>query len=159
MVEIKLLLLIGIANGTPVIAKKLLGNHGNTPVDLGRVLRDGNALFGSSKTYRGIVTSILVTALVTPLLNIPLVVGVVIAVNAMLGDMFSSFIKRRLGMPPSSMALGLDQIPESLLPLVVCRYWIPLSWMQIFVMVSAFFVLELILSRLLYALHIRNRPY
>jgi hypothetical protein len=78
---------------------------------------------------------------------------------AMAGDLFSSFVKRRLGLPPSSMALGLDQIPESLFPLLACRLLLPLTWLDIGVAVVLFFVGELVLSRILFKLHVRDRPY
>ena len=51
-------------------------------------------------------------------IGLPWNIGLVVAVWAMVGDCLSSFVKRRLKMPSSSMALGLDQIPESLLPLL-----------------------------------------
>jgi len=57
------------------------------------------------------------------------------------------------------MALGLDQIPESLLPLLLCRIPLGLGWQSITVVVIAFFVSELLLSLMLHRLHIRKRPY
>ena len=77
----------------------------------------------------------------------------------MAGDLVSSFIKRRLGRPPSTRAIGLDQIPESLLPLLACKLPLLLSWMDIFAGVVLFLVGELLLSRLLYRAHIRDQPY
>jgi CDP-2,3-bis-(O-geranylgeranyl)-sn-glycerol synthase len=77
----------------------------------------------------------------------------------MLGDLFSSFTKRRLKLPSSAQAIGLDQIPESLLPLVVCRNTLSLTWVDIFVCAGVFLVGELIVSRVLYVLHIRDQPY
>jgi CDP-2,3-bis-(O-geranylgeranyl)-sn-glycerol synthase len=76
----------------------------------------------------------------------------------MLGDLTSSFIKRRLGRPPSSQALLLDQVPESLFPLLVFRERLGLAAWDIAVVVLAFFVLDLLLSRLLYKLHLRDQP-
>jgi len=78
---------------------------------------------------------------------------------AMSGDLFSSFVKRRLGRPPSSRAIGLDQVPESLLPLLACTFFLPLSFLDVIVTLLLFFVGELALSRVLFKLHIRNRPY
>ena len=78
---------------------------------------------------------------------------------AMAGDLFSSFVKRRLGLPPSSRALGLDQIPESLLPLLVCRQSLSLTALDIGLAVAIFFVGELGISRLLYKAHLRDEPY
>ena len=77
----------------------------------------------------------------------------------MLGDLISSFSKRRLGLPASAMALGLDQIPESLLPLIALWPILALSLADAVVILAAFFAGELLLSRLLYRLHVRDRPY
>jgi CDP-2,3-bis-(O-geranylgeranyl)-sn-glycerol synthase len=77
----------------------------------------------------------------------------------MAGDLLSSFIKRRLGMPPSSKALGLDQIPEALFPLIVYRTWLSLTLVDITVIVALFFAGEIALSRLLFAWGLRDRPY
>ena len=154
----ELLLVLLIANGAPIIACNVLGDRFNTPVDLHRCWRQ-SPIFGYSKTYRGILASVLFTALAAPLLKVPMVLAIAMAASAMTGDLLSSFIKRRLGLLPSSMALGLDQIPESLLPLLVARFWLELSWWDIVLLILLFFVLELLLSKALYILHIRNRPY
>ncbi|MGZ5850801.1 MAG: CDP-archaeol synthase, partial [Methyloceanibacter sp.] len=49
------MVLLAVANGTPVIAKKILGDAFGSPLDGGALLADGRPLFGSSKTLRGIV--------------------------------------------------------------------------------------------------------
>lgn len=85
-------------------------------------------------------------------------IGAIIALNAMLGDLSSSFIKRRLGIPSSKMALGLDQIPESLLPLVAVRSYFRLSWSDVLIIMTAFFILELILSHLFNRRYIKTNP-
>ena len=77
----------------------------------------------------------------------------------MLGDLLSSFCKRRLRMASSSMALGLDQIPEALLPLLLVADRLALSWAAIGWTVIGFIVLELVLSPIFFWLGIRNRPY
>jgi CDP-2,3-bis-(O-geranylgeranyl)-sn-glycerol synthase len=56
---------------------------------------------------------------------------------------------------PGSMALGLDQIPESLLPAIACRWVFPITVVDIVLMSALFFVGELGVSRVL----IRDRPY
>jgi CDP-2,3-bis-(O-geranylgeranyl)-sn-glycerol synthase len=116
-------------------------------------------LFGSSKTIRGILVSILVTTAGAPLVGLQPEIGALVAGAAMAGDLFSSFVKRRLNMQPSSRALGLDQVPESLLPLLVCRQVLALTTADIVLGVGIFFVGELILSRILYKAHLRDKPY
>jgi hypothetical protein len=58
----------------------------------------------------------------------------------MAGDLLSSFVKRRLNLPPSSRATGLDQIPESLLPALVCRGALSSSGLDIAICVGVFLV-------------------
>src|SRR5664280_3426901 len=115
------LVLMTLANGTPIVAKKIFGPRFSFPLDAGTIFFDGRPLFGHSKTIRGIVVSILVTTASAPLIGLDLTVGAIVASAAMGGDLFSSFVKRRLNVPPSNQALGLDQIPESLFPMLACR--------------------------------------
>ena len=63
---IKFLVLLTMANGTPVIAKKLLTGLLPSPIDGGTTLSDGRPLFGSSKTLRGLVVSVVATTLSAP---------------------------------------------------------------------------------------------
>jgi CDP-2,3-bis-(O-geranylgeranyl)-sn-glycerol synthase len=156
---LQLLFVLMVANGTPIIAKKFLGPVGAWPLDGGVAFLDGQPLFGPSKTLRGVLLSIVVTTVAAPIIGLSLSTGAMIAVGAMLGDLFSSFVKRRLGRVPSSRAIGLDQVPESLLPLLFCRTALDLTLVDIAVCVAAFFVCELVLSRILYRLHVRDRPY
>ena len=78
---------------------------------------------------------------------------------AMAGDLFSSFLKRRMNVPAGGKATGLDQIPESLFPLLACGIALPLTAVDISVGTAIFFVGEVLLSRLLYHFHLRDRPY
>ncbi len=153
------LCLLTLANGTPVIVKKLLGRRWAFPLDAGVHFPDGRPLFGNSKTIRGVVSSVAVTAGLAPVLGSSVQVGGLVAVFAMLGDLFSSFVKRRSGFPPSTRATGLDQIPESLFPLLVCQKELSLTLSDVGIAVGLFFVGELIVSRFLYLLRIRDQPY
>lgn len=159
IIELKILFLIGVANGAPIIGRCILGNRLAYPLDGNLKFLDGYPILGASKTITGIVLAILASALAAVILNLPWTVGLLVAVFAMLGDIVSSFIKRRLNMPSSSMAFGLDQIPESLLPLLVVKEQLGLSWWSVIVLLVAFIFLELFLSPLLFKWRIRNRPY
>jgi len=156
---LKILLLSALANGTPLVAKKIFGSHFSRPLDGGMTLADGRALFGPSKTVRGVLASILVTTACAPLIGVDASVGAIAAVAAMAGDLFSSFVKRRLNFPPSSQAVGLDQVPESLFPMLACCHALSLTMLDVMLGVAIFFACELMLSRLLYRLHLRDRPY
>jgi hypothetical protein len=58
---LQLLVLLVLANGTPVVAKKILGERFAYPPDGGVEFVDGRPLFGRSKTVRGVVLTVLVT--------------------------------------------------------------------------------------------------
>ena len=81
------------------------------------------------------------------------------AAVAMAGDLFSSFLKRRIRLQSADRATGLDQVPESLFPLLACRNWLSLTAVDIAVTVALFFIGEILVSRLLHKLHLRDRPY
>jgi CDP-diglyceride synthetase len=156
---LQLLVLLTLANGTPIVAKKIFGPRLARPLDAGIIFFDGRPVFGHSKTIRGILASIFITTISAPLIGMDPTIGAIVASTAMAGDLFSSFIKRRLNFPPSSRALGLDQVPESLFPMLACRDALSLTIADIALGVGIFFIGELILSRLMYLVHLRDRPY
>jgi CDP-2,3-bis-(O-geranylgeranyl)-sn-glycerol synthase len=155
----QLLALLAVSNGTPVVATKLLGTERASPLDGNATLSDGRPVFGSSKTLRGVILSIALTTACAPLIGLGWEVGLVVSVGAMVGDLFSSFVKRRLGMSSSSKFTGLDQIPESLLPLLACMALLPLTPLSVAVGTFLFFVGALLLSRVFFKLNIRDHPY
>ncbi|MEE8056817.1 MAG: CDP-archaeol synthase [Pseudomonadales bacterium] len=159
ILSLKLLLLVIAANSAPVIACKLLAKRCSATVDGGLLLADGHPLFGASKTWRGLISALLLTGFVAFLVELPLLFGLLFAVVAMAGDLLSSFIKRRLGRAVSTRAMGLDQIPESLLPLLLGSGMLGYHWSQALAIALAFTVIELSVSPLLFRLGLRKRPY
>ncbi|MCG6966220.1 MAG: CDP-archaeol synthase [Chromatiaceae bacterium] len=159
MDELYALLMLLAANGAPIVAGKLLGRRWDAPLDCGWRLADGRALLGPSKTLRGVVAAVLATMLLGLLLGYPWQLGCAIGGLAMLGDALSSFIKRRLGIASGGMAPGLDHIPESLLPLIACKSMLGLSWGGVLGLSLAFMIANILLSRLLYRLGVRDHPY
>ena len=155
---LQLLILLVVANGTAVGAKKLLGAAFARPLDGGALFVDGQPIFGPSKTIRGIVVSVLATSICAVLIGLGWEVGTLVATFAMAGDLFSSFVKRRLHLPSSSMAIGLDHIPESLFPLLASRLLLPLSIFDIVAGVMIFVAGALILSPLLFKLNLATSP-
>jgi len=156
---LRMLLLLGVANGSPIIAKRFLGRRWDVPLDGGLHFVDGRPLLGAGKTIRGVIVAIIATAFAAWALGITLLIGALIGAVSMAGDVLASFTKRRLGIAPSGRAIGLDQVPESLLPLLVVQGALDLSTAQILGITAAFFALELPLARLAHRLGLRDRPY
>lgn len=156
---VPLLFLLLLANGTPLVVHKVLGDRLSYPVDGDRAFVDGQPLFGPAKTLRGVVCAILVTIAGAALVGLGWKIGLMVGSLAMVGDLFSSFVKRRLGRSSSSPIVGVDQVPESLFPLLACLGPLSLTIADVAIGVAIFFIGELALSRVLYAFDLRDRPY
>ena len=145
---LQLLVLLMLANGTPVVAKKILGDRFSYPLDGDLRFVDGRPLFGRSKTIRGVVLAVLVTTAGAPLIGLELEIGLAGRQLAPWPVTSSRALsKRRLDLPPSSRASGLDQVPEALFPLLACRNLLSLTMADIGVRVGLFFIGEVVLSR------------
>jgi CDP-2,3-bis-(O-geranylgeranyl)-sn-glycerol synthase len=151
--------LLIVANGAPVLISKTLGTQWAWPVDNGLTLRDGRRLFGGTKTWRGLCSAVLFTTLAAIFGGIDLLTGVLFGLLAMCGDLLASFIKRRMGHGESSQARGLDTVPESLLPVLLLKDPLMLSLIDIILIVVLFFLIEELISPVLYRWHIKKRPY
>jgi CDP-diglyceride synthetase len=156
---IDLSLLLFVANGAPVLAKRLFGAAGARPIDGGARFPDGRPLLGASKTWRGLLVSIVATTLCAQALGLAAAIGATIGAGAMAGDLFSSFVKRRLARPVSSRARGLDQLPEALAPLLAAARLMPLGPLEILTATAVFCLGSLALSRLMFDLRVREQPF
>ncbi len=154
-----LLLLLIAANGAPILLAWALGPRWDWPLDGGRRYPDGRPLLGGHITLRGLVGAVLATMLLAYLLGLGAGLGAWIGLLAMVGDALSSFVKRRLGLKPGDKASGLDQIPESLLPLLAVAGPYGLGWLDLALLVAAFTLFDMGVSGPLYRLHLRRRPY
>jgi hypothetical protein len=154
-----LVLMLVVANGAPILARGFLGHHGAWRVDGGRRGRDGRPLLGVSKTWRGVAAAIGATAIAGATLGLGIWFGAAFGACAMLGDLFSSYLKRRRGLAASARATGLDQLPEALLPMLLSHWWLEVGWATVIAASAIFFILVTQLSPLLYRLGVRKRPH
>lgn len=139
-----LFLLLVIANGTPFLVRLLLNGRLAWPVDGNLQLPDGRPLFGPAKTLRGLLSAVLATAVLAPLFGLTPTQGAWFGLLAMLGDLLSSFLKRRLGIRTSRSAPLLDQLPEALLPLLVMQPALSTSPLEIVLATAAFLMFDLL---------------
>ena len=110
------------ANGAPVIF------GGGRSIDGGRSFLDGKPILGSHKTIRGFFAGLAIGTLVGfvehvlfeashrfPFLSVitfspSFLLGFVLSLGALIGDLMDSFIKRRLAIPPGSPLPVVDQL-------------------------------------------------
>jgi CDP-2,3-bis-(O-geranylgeranyl)-sn-glycerol synthase len=91
------------ANAAPVIF------GGGASIDGGKTFRDGRPIFGPRKTFRGFFAGLTVGTLVGFIMgNIAL--GFMLSLGALIGDLFESFLKRRMGRPPGASFPVADQL-------------------------------------------------
>lgn len=137
-----------IANMIPVFAAKILGKRFDTPVDFGKTL-NGKPLFGSHKTWRGLITGIIGGILIAWLqqylystnlffeelsildysvVNI-VAFGFLLSFGALAGDMVKSFFKRRMNIKPGKPWIPFDQLDFVIGGLLVTAIiFIPSFW-------------------------------
>ncbi len=141
------LLLLVIANTTPWIVGRLLANRWQWPLDFGATMPDGERLLGGHKTWRGLAAGTLACSLAAYLVGISPAVGAGVGVLSLLGDALSSCVKRRLRLRPGESVPGLDQLPESFLPLCVFAKPLQLDLVEGVVVVTSFLLINLAIVR------------
>ena len=107
------------ANAAPVIF------GGGKPMDFGKNFFDGKPFLGSHKTFRGFLAGIIVGTLVGLVQTIiyenilfdynsqfqySILLGFMLSIGALTGDLIESFIKRRINRSPGSSLPVADQI-------------------------------------------------
>ena len=107
------------ANGAPVIF------GGGKPMDFGITFFDGKPLFGSHKTFRGFFSGIIIGTFVgfvqtilyeqilfqySPQFQYSILLGFMISIGAVTGDLIESCIKRRINRDPGSDLPLADQL-------------------------------------------------
>jgi hypothetical protein len=146
--ELHALALLIAANAIPVIVAKLTRNRGAFPLDFGHVMRDGERLFGSHKTWRGLLSGTLGCALLAEWLDMPVWLGAAFGALSLLADAWSSFAKRRLRLKSGTDVLGLDQLGEALLPLLVFAQPLSLGTWEIVAITLVFVLLDTVTAPL-----------
>lgn len=153
------LFLILVANGAPVVLARLLGDRFAFPLDAYRCLDDGFRILGNSKTLRGLVVSVATTSLAAVLIGHSAVSGLLVGTFAMLGDLSTSFAKRRLRLAESSRAFALDTLPEAMFPTVALAISGLVTAIDVVTLSVGFVLTAAILSPVLHSLGVRRQPY
>jgi hypothetical protein len=156
---LRLVVLIGLANTAPIVAKRVFGTRWSRPLDAGWHWMDGRPLLGPSKTVRGVLASFAICLAVAPLLGFSFGIGALVAAGSMAGDAMASFTKRRIGIRSSGRAFGLDQVPEALLPLLLVQRPLGLALWEVAALTAVFLVAEPPAAWLSWRIGLRDEPY
>lgn len=156
---LELFVMLVLANGVPVLAARVCRERWSWPVDGHRLWRDGRPLLGPSKTWRGLFCGSLFCALFSWWVGFGFLAGLCFGLVSLLGDMASSFVKRRMGLASSARAPGLDQLPEAVLPMPLALLWLPAGLLDTVLAVLLFCVSHVTFSPLLHRLGIRKNPH
>jgi hypothetical protein len=125
-------------NFLPPLFNLILGNRFNWPLDRDLLFIDHRPILGKNKTFRGILCSLLGGIAAFPLLGIVWWSAGLTALLAMAGDLLSSFIKRRFNISSGKTVAVLDQIFESLFPILYLRHLLQLTGQQMVAIVICF---------------------
>ena len=140
LLSLKILILLWMVNLAPPVLAFYLGDKWNMPLDRGLMLWDGRPFLGNHKTIRGIIAAILTGIAAGLLLGFSWWAGLCTASLSVLGDLVSSFIKRRAGCQSGSIVPGLDQFFEGAVPFLFLSPGFSLSVSRVIVLIIIFCV-------------------
>ena len=126
----RVILFLYLVNILPPIASIIFGDRYGFAVDGAKLWFDGRPIFGNHKTIRGIAASVIGGTLAHILLGVSWWVAGIAVLLAMAGDLASSFIKRRSAIASGKEVVILDQVFESLLPLLFLNKYLSLDLSQ-----------------------------
>ncbi len=168
----------GLANAAPVFANKIpYLKRWNTPLDFGLHFR-GKRIFGKNKTWRGLLSGIVVGSLVALLqrygynhsellqdityLNYSAIhvglLGGALGAGALLGDAIESFFKRQFGVPSGRSWFPFDQIDYIIGGLLVSSLVIDMPHYRYWIIFAVWFVIHLSAGPVAHALGLKSRP-
>jgi CDP-2,3-bis-(O-geranylgeranyl)-sn-glycerol synthase len=160
-----------IANMSAVYARKY--DVLNVPLDFGLYIKQ-DCVFGKNKTWRGLLFGVLageITFLIQLLLSrmdvfpalfsysqLPILLGALIGLGALLGDAVESFVKRRLRIGPGQKLVIWDQIDFVLgAGLVTLTLWYQ-YWLAFIISLAIILVVTVLIQRIAFMIGIKDDP-
>lgn len=169
----------GVANATPVLAAHLpLIKKLDYPMDLGRTFR-GKRVFGTHKTWRGLITGMLAATLVlwwqqiavqqfgwaqwvaadVDYAHLPvLLLGPLFGFGALMGDAIESFFKRQRGVKPGDGWFPFDQTDYIIGGAIATMPFVQLSLLQYGWLLLLWLSLHVIASYIGYLAGLKEKP-
>jgi CDP-2,3-bis-(O-geranylgeranyl)-sn-glycerol synthase len=152
------------ANAVPVLV------GGGAAIDLGKNFVDGKPIFGKNKTFRGFFSGLVVgtgaglaETAYFGLKSFPLLMGVLLSLGALLGDLAGAFVKRRVGLAPGDLLPVVDQldfiIGAMLISLPLSLSLSVFSWELVLAALIITLPIHLLTNFAAYKLKLKNNPW
>lgn len=169
----------GAANAAPIVAAKLpYLSKLSAPIDFGKKYR-GRRILGEHKTWRGLVTGIVVATVVvygqqllsqgayiefipedaeSYLFYSPLLLGFLFGFGALAGDAVESFFKRQKNVPAGKAWFPFDQLDYIVGGCLAAAVLVQLRLEEYAVILAIWFVMHLLFSYIGYLLSLKKEP-
>lgn len=167
------------ANGAPIFSSRLPVMHSwNVPIDFGKLFR-GRPILGPHKTWRGLVSGMIVATLVLWLQQLlaarfgwadylsgpvdyaplpTLLFGPLLGLGALGGDAIESFFKRRRGTQSGKSWFPFDQLDYVIGALLVSLPFVVLSLRQYICIVVMWFCLHIASTYIGWRMGLKDQP-
>ncbi len=157
-----------VANAMPVIF------GGGYPLDAGKIFWDGKPTLGANKTVRGFFAGLLVGTFAGFVLSslyqldgfpkgllfqYDISLGFMLSFGALTGDLFHSFLKRRLDIPPGSPLPVADQLDFALGALLFSMAVHPPSWLIALIIIIVTPPIHLLTNFFAYLIGVKKTPW
>jgi CDP-2,3-bis-(O-geranylgeranyl)-sn-glycerol synthase len=148
-----------VANATPVLA------GGGRPLNGGKKFVDGQPLLGSGKTVRGFFAGLAAGSAVALIQGLLIgscawpLIGLMLALGALIGDLGGSFIKRRMRIPPGKPAPVLDQLDFVAGALILASPLAAPSWGELAVVIILTPALHLLANAAAHIAGFKEHPW
>lgn len=154
----------GIANMAPVLAARMpVLKQWNAPIDGGTEYR-GSRLFGANKTWRGLISGVVIASLVGAVIHrfalydVPVWIYTLMGAGALMGDAIESFFKRQAGVKPGQSWFPFDQTDYIIGGLLTTLPFGYIDGLQVAVILVIYFGLHLLLSYVAFLIGFKERP-
>ena len=163
----------GIANMAPVLFTWL--PFLAKPMDSGKKI-GGKRILGKNKTWRGFIVGIAVAVFIVWLQKIVYpstqglailnyqtiniwVIGLLLGVGALLGDLVESFLKRQRNIPSGKPWIPFDQLDWIIGAIIFVSFAVDLTWQQVVVALVLFGLLHPLINLIGYALRVKKNVF
>ena len=152
------------ANAVPVLV------GGGRQIDFGKNFVDGKPIFGRNKTYRGFFSGLIVGTMVglaeTAYFgqeSFPLLLGILLSLGALLGDLAGALVKRRIDLVPGDLLPIVDQLDfivgAMLISLPVSLSLSVFSWELVLATLIITLPIHLLTNFVAYKLKLKRNPW